>query len=293
MLGDLLNNKRNHKRRRSARKESFQDLLYLSYINDPTSSIVVCFHTTSDKVLDHQVNSNLLYREKGSTEWILKTGYFKNMPATLLNRKIHTVELDNLKHDTYYEFKFDAPDFATDIFRFKTFKDSLSSVKLAFGGDSHGHRSSDWFEELLEQVRLSDPDVFIHTGDYTYDNGIPNQENTNDWISLLKNFERTLIHSDGRIIPIITVIGTHDTLKLFSPEEVDNYPSLAMNFEALFPFPTVSNYPVQRKYHGMINFSNYFQLIILETVQGYPTLADGTQYLEEVIGRDYSLTILI
>lgn len=179
-------------------------VLYLTWMHDPTTTMTVQWQTDdSDRV------STVLYRKLGEAEWQSQEGIFAPIPKTHL--LVHTVELDELEPGAEYLFCLQGK---TGEFRFRTLSSSLAKpVKFVVGGDAYYYFST--MHKMNQQIAALDPDFVVVGGDIAYTNGRRAVFKTKGWElrrwrTFLKEWKTQMVTSDGRMIPILPVLGNHD-----------------------------------------------------------------------------------
>lgn len=240
---------------------------YLTWTEDPTTSIDVDWHTDDTEPL--QLN----FRRKGNEEW--RSFESKVLPFPFSERKVHRVAVRGLQPATEYEVSFDG---GTTLYYFRTMPDDLgkNSIKIAIGGDSMHQKN--WFEKTNRVVTSYEPDFVIIGGDMAYENGIANNiQRIYDWFDA---YSTTLVTDDGRILPCVVAIGNHEVVEGYHR----NHPGYKQNndfrrriapyFYGLFAFPGQPGYNV-------LDFGKYLSLIILDTEHSNPIQGDQTKWLNK------------
>jgi len=127
----------------------------------------------------------------------------------------HEVELSGLKPGTTYYFRVGSPDSFSQEWCFKTIG-THENVKFVVGGDSrrmyegerrHPLSVSNWPEnrnKITGAAASEDPDFIVFIGDMVLEGA--NQEHWNNWFGMMQE----LLVKDGRMIPIVAVIGNHE-----------------------------------------------------------------------------------
>lgn len=114
------------------------------------------------------------------------------------------VNFDSLKANTIYKFVIKDSEGESQIFWFKTLPSNPSELSIVAGGDS---RSNPNIRRLANKmVAKLQPDFVIFDGDYTFYN------DSNEWKIWLDDWQLTI--SNGRIIPIVPVMGNHERGKV-------------------------------------------------------------------------------
>jgi hypothetical protein len=272
------------------KKKSYADLVYLTWVDDPLTTMTIQWHTIETRV-GTEPNTNVLYREEGTEEWQMQETQISHdmpfpEPVNEKARKVHWTTLRGLMPDTAYEFAFDGES-RKQIRKFKTMPQSLDRpIKIVFASDSHygiaDITDMSWvnFPMITDEMRNTDPDMVLGGGDYTYDDGRTTQGVTAIWVKFLKEMEKRLINSNGYMIPFITAFGNHDGGYHFD-DYINNVPhdpeNTDVNFMKLFAFPTTQNHA-----YGGLSFGDYLQLLCLENGYAQP-IEECTEWLVDNI----------
>jgi hypothetical protein len=246
--------------------------LFLTWQRDPTTTMTIDWHyLLSADDLEPYVD----YRPTGSQSWLSAQG--EVLPTSVLPDRIcHRVELLALEPDTEYEFRLAGHD---RIFRFKTMPADLSEpIRFAVGGDV-GY-SFKRLKPMHEAVMAYDPQFIVWGGDIANCNG----EIADRWVRLYDAILKTLINDDGRVIPIVTVIGNHEVLlngyeKHPGFEETDAWRArIAPFFYELMAFPNQPGY-------GTLDFGDYLSLILLDTNHTNSVTGVQTEWLRQALAE--------
>lgn len=222
--------------------------LYLTYLHDPTSSITIQWHT------DELADSSLFYRAEGEDDNAWKEASGSYQQPTNHPLCIHTVELNHLLPDTAYLFRF-SPQSPAHLFR--TLPKTLSRpVQFVVGGDAYYYFQL--FHKMNVAISKKEPDFVVLGGDIAYTLGRSTFFRGKDWEvrrwqTFFKEWSDQMIASDGRIIPILPVVGNHDINKKAKAENREN---LLFTF---FAFPP--NHITYR----CLTFGDYLDLLLLDT----------------------------
>jgi hypothetical protein len=179
-------------------------VLYLTWMHDPTTTMTIQWHTTTSDPLSH-----VEYRKKGMKEWQQKEGVYTLVPKT--NLLVHTVELDELEPGGDYQFRLVGK---KNVYRFKTLPQTLSHpVRFVIGGDAYFYLSV--LRKMNQRIAACDPDFVVVGGDIAYTNGRRaiykgKGWEIKRWRTFLKEWKQQMVTSDGRLIPILPVLGNHD-----------------------------------------------------------------------------------
>jgi 3',5'-cyclic AMP phosphodiesterase CpdA len=240
---------------------------YLTWTEDPTSSMDVDWHTDSSEPL------NLYLRRKGTADW--RSLESAVLPYPFSERHVHRVAVRGLRPDTAYELRFVENG---TVYYFKTMPEDLNkgSLKIAIGGDSMHQK--EWFEKTNRVVASYEPDFIIIGGDMAYENGsADNIQRIYDWFDA---YATTLVTDDNRILPCIVAAGNHEVVGGYYRNQ-DGYKQnddfrrrLAPYFYGLFSFPGQPGYNV-------LDFGKYLSLIILDSEHSNPIKGDQTKWLNK------------
>lgn len=169
--------------------------LYLTWQQDATSSMTIDWHTLSADA------SPLLYAAPESGEWIEWRASSHPFPHS--DRTIHRVELTGLEPGATYRFRIEG---FTREYWFRTLpKRADRPVRFAAGGDV---ATGSAFRRTNRAAMRYDPDFIVWGGDLAYANGDP--ERIHLWYEWFDDIRQTLIHEDGRVVPILVAIGNHE-----------------------------------------------------------------------------------
>ncbi len=240
---------------------------YLTWTEDPTTSIDVDWHTDEESPLQLKV------RRKGNEEW--RSLESAVLPYPFSERTVHRVAVRGLIPSTEYEISFDG---GQSVYYFRTMPKDLStgSIKIAIGGDSMHQK--EWFEKTNHVVTSYDPDFIIIGGDMAYENGLAdNIERIYAWFDA---YSKTLVTNDKRILPCIVAVGNHEVVQGYyrnneGYKQTDDFRRrLAPYFYGLFAFPGQPGYNV-------LDFGKYLSLIILDSEHSNPIKGDQTKWLSK------------
>jgi len=240
------------------------DYFWLSWMRAPSETMFIRWVSK-----DNRPDDKIAFREKGETEWKEASGRHFNMPDDY-PYFIHFVELTSLKPNTAYEFRFSDE---RKVRFFKTAPENLDSpFRFVDGGDMY-HDDIEYLKVSLREAAKQDPVFVIAGGDLAY--SVPPvwlfKEDAKKWFTFLKAWQDTMQAPDGRIIPIVPVIGNHETIGKYGQT-----PQEAAFFYALYVTP-------RKHTNYVLDFGNYLSLIILDS--GHTQLIDGpqTEWLKNVL----------
>lgn len=178
--------------------------IYLTWRKDPSTSMVIQWieaETEPDQALKYQKIGD-------ETTYVIPTE--SRFLRDGLGVKMHWVELTELEADSDYRFWWNEK----EDYRFKTLpKDVKQGVRFAVGGDAYNR--STLFHKMNGVVAKQNPAFVILGGDIAYAHGHRNLFSGADWDwerwqDFLKAWSRDMRDQEGRLIPLVPVVGNHD-----------------------------------------------------------------------------------
>ncbi|CAN5910684.1 metallophosphoesterase family protein [soil metagenome] len=244
--------------------------LLLTWERDPTSTMVIDFHTSagSDR------RSRIEYRPLGTSRWKRSTG--QSHPFPHAERTIHRVRLRSLRPGTTYEFRMGKD---SRTYRFRTMpKDGSTPVRFITGGDTMHDQAH--LSKTNRAAMRHNPDFLVWGGDFAYANGDP--KNVGRWILWFDSLRETLIDQEGRVVPVVAAIGNHE-VRGGMHTSIEGYQqtdavraNIAPFFHSFFSFPGQPGY-------GALDFGNYLSLVLLDTDHTNPMDGAQAQWLEKTL----------
>lgn len=251
--------------------------VYLTWQRSPESTMTINWITLSDRTED-QVE----FRREEENDWDGKNGAHSAMPGES-PYLIHSTELTNLQPATDYFFR-TGRDAAT--YKFRTMPATLKEpIHFVVGGDMY-HDGIELLHETNRQAAKTGPMFVLVGGDIAYaaDTNIAYMPRwTHSWIDILVGqkpdrwmtwliaWTKDMITPDGRLIPILPVLGNHDTSGRF-----DQTPEKAPFFYALFPMPGKQGYNV-------LDFGNYMSILLLDSGHTHPIEGKQSQWVADTL----------
>jgi hypothetical protein len=241
-------------------------VLYLTWMHDPTTTMTVQWHTT-----DKDLVSKVSYRKIGAQDWQVKGGIYAPLPKS--NLLIHTVELDELDPDGEYQCYFPGK---KGQFKFRTLPSSLTRpIKFVVGGDAYFYLSI--LRKMNQQIASHDPDFVVVGGDIAYTNSSRKLSiikgrgwELKQWRTFFQEWKSQMVTSDGRMIPIMPVLGNHD----IKPTAL-NAKSKDFLFYELFAFPE------KGVSYRILDAGGYLSLFLLDSGHSYHIEGAQTQWLKK------------
>lgn len=239
-------------------------ILYLTWISDPTTTMTVQWQTGSP-----DLEEGVLYRDGSQGTWKKKGGLHTLAQGTKV--WVHMVELDGLVPDREYQFRLSGDQ---EVYWFRTMPKELSrEVRFVVGGDAYMYL--DRFREMNEQIAEADPDFVVVGGDIAYANGSRfswggRKGEVKRWQTFLKEWKSRGISSEGRMIPLLPVLGNHD-IRGSSLSRRRQYP-LFYEFFAL---------PEKGISYRVIDFGGYLSLFLLDSGHCFHVSGQQEHWLEK------------
>jgi hypothetical protein len=144
-------------------------------------------------------------------------------------------------------------------------------IRFVVGGDIY-HDGYDLLTKMNRQVAKLNPMFILAGGDLAYNKerrgngpGMPR------WLEWLIAWKNQLVTSDGRLIPIVPVIGNHDVKGGF-----DRTPAEAPFFYSLFAMPGLQGYNV-------LDFGDYMSIVLLDSGHTHPIAGLQTMWLYKTL----------
>lgn len=253
--------------------------VYLTWQRSPDSTMTIRWITPLER--DQDI---LEFHAEGECEWVLSKGNHWQMP-TEAPYLIHSIELTNLKPATTYLFRTgnDAV-----VYKFRTMPSELMEpINFVAGGDMY-HDSIDILHETNRQAAKTSPSFILVGGDIAYaaDKKIEFLPRwTHAWIDLMVGqkpdrwlewlvaWKQDMITPDGIMIPMLPVLGNHDTSGRFGQT-----PKQAPFFYALFAMPGEQGYNV-------LDFGNYMSVLLLDSGHTHPISGAQADWIAETLSH--------
>lgn len=195
--------------------------VYLTYSDAPETTVDV------NIILPRQVDEAVVYydttdRGDDVTTYAHETkAVYTRTPMELSDRRaLYVATLTGLKPGTIYHFLVDEKKYGPSKPRaFKTLPGGTAPFRFVNGGDMG---VDDFVVPLLTLAGQTDPDFAIIGGDIAYVNGLLG--GYNQWDKWLENWDKHMVTTDGRMIPIVTAIGNHETNRFETDDPSLNAP---------------------------------------------------------------------
>lgn len=239
------------------------EILYLTWKGDPSTTMTVLWHTS-----DGSEQSVVEYQAPGEEEWRRQEGSSYQLHSSSV--AVHKVELQNLQPDTVYVFRVEGG----EIHKLKTMPLNLDRpIRAAVGGDAYFSRELN--HKMNREVASRDPDFVILAGDVAYTEGLRCALKTrywkiNRWEEFFLAWSQDMVTKDGRLIPILPVLGNHDVREGFD----DPYKKEVFYY-TFFCFPQ-AEIP-----YWLFKIGSQLCFYLLDSGHSYPVGGAQTEWLKE------------
>jgi acid phosphatase type 7 len=241
-------------------EETSPACLYLTWQHDPTQTMTIQWHTPDDS--GELASSRVFYRIRGDEQWQEAEG--KSHPIAPFKVRVHTVELIDLKPDTTYDMRLDS---YSDSFLFRTLPDRLwRPVRFVAAGDVYLYLRT--FKKMNQQIAKSDPDFVLVGGDIAYTVGLKRKAAFKRWQTFLQQWKQQMISPDGRLIPLVPILGNHDVKRAREGRPADDF---------LFEFFALS----REKTFRSLDCGNYMSLFLLDSGHWNAIEGEQTEWLKK------------
>jgi acid phosphatase type 7 len=247
--------------------------VFLTWEDNPSTSMVVTWITSPN-----EKTNKLSYQPAGKGDWdevgSVEQPFPLDFPYT-----IHKARLTNLKPETEYRFKTDNEN---NEWRFRTLpNDPTSELKFIIGGDLYNGHNSDFIEAARTSAAQS-PQFAVIGGDIAYAHErklFKERKKTKRerWIKWIKLWTKEMVTPEGYMIPIVPVIGNHDTIGHYNQT-----PRQSPIYYALFPTPNSQGYDV-------LDIGQHVSLITLDSGHTHAISGRQSLWLEAVLKQRRSI----
>ena len=156
-------------------------------------------------------------------------------------------------------------------------KDLSQPVRFVVGGDAYFYLSV--LRKMNQQVAACDPDFVVVGGDIAYTNGRRaifkgKGWEIKRWRTFLKEWKSQMVTSDGRMIPILPVLGNHD-VKAITLTPMHNH----------FLFYDLFALPEKGTPYRVFDAGNYLSLFLLDSGHNFNVGGMQSKWLKEVLSE--------
>ena len=238
--------------------------VYLTWTRDPATTMTINWVN-----LYEHTPARVWWRAAGEKEWVTKDGLHSVVKPTVF--QVRRVELTDLKPDTVYEFAIskDAPGDRHGVERFRTPAAVLNRpVRFIAGGDMM--HSREWLDAMNKRAGAQDPDFALLGGDLAYADGM----DATRWVDWFQSCYRHLRTPDGRLIPLVLVIGNHEVRGHYN----GRIPEDAPHFYGFFSLP-------ENRSYNALDFGDYLSLIALDTDHTQRVEGEQALWLDQALAQ--------
>jgi acid phosphatase type 7 len=252
-------------------------ILYLSYKDNPSQTIAIHWHTE----INDQENL-LFYKSESEENW--HSDVSEDNDIQRFKVKVRTVHLKGLEPGMVYCFKIGEK---AKQYKFRTLPDKGQKITFAVGGDAYRYLSL--FRKMNEQVSKKNPDFVVMGGDIAYTHGILAFYKGKDWEmkrwqTFFQEWKKSMVTSDGRLIPIVPILGNHDIRKKKREDGTVEVRTPVLFFEFFaFPERCVS--------YRALDIGSSCSLFLLDTNHVFPIEGEQTAWLEQALQERQSVPV--
>lgn len=241
-----------------------EESVYLSWQKDPLTTITIQWLSLNEESPD-----KIFYKKISDKEWSTTQGTHLPFPFSQCYQ-IHRVELNNLVPGTNYQFKLNSNS-EDKIFSFSTLPSNLNvPIRFVEGGDMYDKLPL--LEKMCRQAARTNPSFALVGGDIAYAVGkASGPQSIERWIDWIRNWNKTMVTEEGKMIPCIAAIGNHDI-----PGHFNQKPEDALIFSTLFPMPGPQIY-------NIFDISNYASIVLLDSSHANPIGGKQTKWLKNTL----------
>ncbi|MFV0339423.1 MAG: purple acid phosphatase family protein [Parachlamydiaceae bacterium] len=251
------------------------EALYLTLLDHPERHLAISW------LSKEAVEGTVKFRKEGATDW--KTAVpSSTVLDKLFGYHLERVELDGLEPATRYEFQL--PEEAKQ-YTFTTLATTFNQpMRFVTGGDIY-HDEIELVEEMNRVAAREDPHFALLGGDISYAGSKHYffSESSERWLAFLNAWSKTMVRSNGDLIPMAVAIGNHDV----NNGGFDESPAQAYLFYQLF-------LPAGRCYRT-IDVGNDLSIFMLDSGHTVPVQGEQTDWLRGVLkereGRRWKFAI--
>jgi hypothetical protein len=251
-----------------------QDLagLYLTWTQDPSTTITINWVDLYPKS-----TNAVWYRQAGAQEWRSAEATHSVIEPSTLQRRY--LQLEGLKPDTLYQFAItERPDPAKpdEGWIFRTMPADLNRrVRFVTGGDMMRDRAM--LDAMSSRVKSLEPDFAMFGGDLAYENGAA----ATRIIDFLQSWKEHGVGKNGRLIPVVAVIGNHEVRGGYGGKVPDDAPY----FYGLYRLPGDRSYCA-------LDFGTYLSLVLLDSGHTNPIAGKQASWLAGALAERTRQTYL-
>lgn len=225
--------------------------------------MVVHWHSATSK------HEPFAYQKEGEDSWHFDVDKVTSLGKT--KTFIHSVSLSHLEPDARYFFQFEQKG---PRYYFRTLPGDLRErpIRFVVGGDLFYNYKN--FTEMNRQIAQVEADFLVLGGDLAYAQS-PKTFFKNPrailkrWSHFFKLMKEATIKADGRVVPIVPIIGNHDLSQSEKEKKERSF------FASFFPEMEMS--------YRFLDLSSLATLLLLDTGHLEPIAGRQTRWLDETL----------
>ena len=234
------------------------DTLFLSWQQDPTTTMTIQWLGT-ETIADISIQ----YATLVDPVWQIQRTIIK--PYINTDLKVHRCEITGLKPGTEYQFRIGN---TRKSYRFRTMPaKATNTIQFVSGGDCGIDQHAINTNILAAK---QEPYFALIAGDLAYDNG----RSPETFTTYLQNYHRHMIDQQGRLIPMITLIGNHEVDGGYQTQRKDSPQYLSL-FDGFYP----------EKTYGVLDIGDYLSIVLMDTGHIEPIAGEQTDWLRKVLSE--------
>jgi hypothetical protein len=261
--------------------------LFLTWQRDPTTTMTVQWIGTKGETSDTKV----YYRSMtpvfsspsaavagsaytlGAPPWRIQPT--KEKPYPYSDLKVFRAELTGLAPGTDYQFRIGKE---SPIYRFRTMPAKANDAITFISGGDCGVNQHTVANNI--QAARQDPQFAVIGGDLAYENG----KSVATHLAFIKNYSKTMIGRDGRLIPMVACLGNHEVEGGYGTKR-EKAPFFYALFDGLFP----------ETGYATLDFGQYLSLVLLDTGHTSAIGGDQTEWLDKKLKerRDHPNVMIV
>jgi hypothetical protein len=256
------------KRTSSDKRSTFKpDTLFLTWQRDPTTTMTVQWVGKPSETDSTDVS----FAPQGQTVWRVATPRERPYPMTDL--RVFRAELTGLTPGTEYQFRIGEQ---SPTYRFRSMPaKATDAFRFISGGDCGVNPHAVANNAIAAK---QDPMFALIGGDLGYDDG----KKVDVSLDFVRNYSRTMIDSEGRLIPMVVCIGNHEVAGGFKSSRKDGPFFFALH-DGLYAERTFAK----------LDFGDYLSLVLLDTDHVARIEGEQTDWLHKALRERTDIANLI
>jgi hypothetical protein len=245
--------------------------LFLTWNRDPTTTMTVQWVGTAGETSDTKVYyapvplgsaaAAVAAAAAKLAAWPAKAPVVRPYPMS--DFKVYRAELTGLKPDTLYQFRVGK---GSPLYKFRTMPAKATDAVAFISGGDCGVNPHAVANNV--QAARQDPAFAVIGGDLAYENG----KSVETHLAFLRNYSRTMVGRDGRLIPMVACLGNHEVDGGYNKARA-KAPFFYSLFDGLFADTG----------YATLDFGDYLSLVLLDTGHTSPIEGEQASWLEKTL----------